>query len=172
MNFKCKYCNHTNQLIFDKKYAGKRISIKCSNCNEDLIIKFKDSKNDSVEETIISQSMHRNIKGAKLVVKENQYNEKQEYIISLGRNLIGRKSNNSKANIQVYTSDSNMSRLHCSIDQKNDSSGHLIFILKDENSLNGTVLNETTLDKTNELYLVNKDVIRLGETELIFKTIE
>ena len=87
-----------------------------------------------------------------------------------GINTLGRKSDNSKSNTQLPTTDPFMSKNHASIDviykEKTSTFEH---ILSDSHSKNGTFHYEQRLEAGDTILLLKDDEIRLGHT--VFKIV-
>ena len=91
-----------------------------------------------------------------LIVKSNSKNADSVIELNRPRVTIGRSARN-----DLWTDDPFTSRLHAEIRQRGDG-----FWLSDMGSANGTYFNSVRL--TTSVILHNRDVIRVGETEIIF----
>jgi len=169
MIIRCKYCNHESKLNIPKNIQGKLIRFKCQNKSCAQLIEVRVPSEVTPEEsTIVSKSVQGEIDYAMLEVVPNQFIGHEKYKLGIGTTTIGRKSNTQKADISLKTSDTDMSRIHCSIRSFIDPLGSTSFVLSDEGSKNGVYLNDQRLDDEDEVYLVDNDIIKLGNTSLVF----
>ncbi|GAB4002258.1 hypothetical protein GCM10028807_60530 [Spirosoma daeguense] len=117
-----------------------------------------------------------------LIVKDEQ-TETQTFVLQMGTNTIGRQSNLSPSTHMIVTNDEFMSRPHCTITVKIGPDGNVAYLLQDgatrqdgswKYSTNGTYLNgeEPRLSEFDSLYLNDGDVIQIGITKLVLKTIQ
>lgn len=95
----------------------------------------------------------------------NQSTEYQSFELTSDFYTIGRKNNGgpeSRADVEVVTSDKTMSRKHAAITRK----GNAGFTLKDLNSRNGVKMNndQEKMDSDAEVYLSDGDTFCLGQT--------
>lgn len=169
MIIKCKYCNHESKLNIPKNIEGKLIRFKCQNKSCSQLIEARVPSEILPEKsTIVSKSIQGKVEYAILEVVPNQFTGYEKYKLGIGKTTIGRQSNTQKADISLKTLDTDMSRVHCSIRSFKDPLGTVSFVLADEGSKNGVYLNEKRLDDEDEIYLVDNDIIKLGNTNLVF----
>ncbi len=117
-----------------------------------------------------------------LIVKDEQ-TDTQTFALHLGINTVGRQSENAPATHMIVTNDEFMSRPHCTIEVKISRQGALLYLLQDgasrpdggwKPSRNGTYLNgeEPRLGEYDRIYLSDGDLIQIGVTKLVLKTVE
>ena len=117
-----------------------------------------------------------------LIVKDEQ-TDTQTFVLTMGVNTIGRQSTLSPATHMIVTSDEFMSRPHCTITVKISQKGTVEYLLQDgaarpdgvwKISTNGTYLNgqEPRLSEFDCIYLNDGDVIQIGVTKLVLKTLQ
>jgi hypothetical protein len=105
----------------------------------------------------------------KLTVIPNDNTPEQEFLLSEGVSIIGRKSTRpSQATIGIQTSDRSMSREHIRIEVKKDARGGYKHYLSDNNSKNHTLYNSNFLGDEEVVVLNNNDEILIGHTALRF----
>ena len=93
---------------------------------------------------------------------------KQSLPIRQGRHLVGRKSVSMQCDIMIETADMNMSRNHFYISAAPNRNGVFEFILTDNNSTRGTLLNKSAIKPGNGYILTNGDVITAGTVDIKF----
>ena len=96
--------------------------------------------------------------------------ETKTYILKAGTNTVGRKTENNTASILLEVDDKTISRSHITIEISISKAGFFEYLIFDNNSANGTYINNELLKPGNQLYLNNEDVIQLGLTKIILKT--
>lgn len=167
LKIQCNSCNFDNQLQYSPEVVGKRIMFKCKNkqCNEFITIKLP--KAVKVESTTVVIE-NKNSYKANAFLEWNREGELLRFPLNNGIQIIGRKSNNKYPDICLESSDNSLSRLHCIIEGVESKNDHN-YILKDNKSKNGILLNGTEIYPEDELYLVHGDEIKLGLTTLMFK---
>lgn len=90
----------------------------------------------------------------------------QQYPLSIGRNIIGRKGQTSRATIQIATDDMYMSRQHCCITVTYSDTGQLIAKISNADNKNQTLINGRILG--HEMSLPATCNITMGRTTLKF----
>jgi hypothetical protein len=180
--FKCPKCNCITSVKaeFLMPFSGKLVAINCANplckCKSKIqvpdynsnLISIK-STEDEIAPTEIPSAQNRSFRYVKLKVIKNPKTEEQTFILKMREQTIGRLSQipeDFRPNIQISTSDRKISKNHFQIIQIKNQFGDTEAILKDEQSTNGTFLNEsvTPLSHSEEVYLTNGDRIKIGET--------
>jgi len=92
------------------------------------------------------------------------------YPFVVGQNRFGRKSTNSDCEHQIDNGDNKISRKHFTIDvQLNSDASTCECYLFDNNSANGTYLNDERIDVESRLQLNFGSKIRVGNTQFIFE---
>ena len=168
----CDKCKKVSVLKNEEKYYGKTVSFKCINphCGQQITKHIKQPTDFEAQPvaTLVIENFDGHEK-ASLHVRENNYTKSCKYALNNDVNIIGRKSKNSKADIQIMTTDLLVSRYHCSIIKLNGSeSNKYTYLLKDENSKNGVLLNGKKLRENEELFLHHKDEIGIGNLLIEF----
>lgn len=101
-----------------------------------------------------------------LHVKKNNTEIINSYKLELGENIIGRPSKENPSTIEI-DGDTKLSRQHFIIKVNKDEDGTFKYLLRDNNSTNGTQIisdeQNRTLINNEEIRLENKDVIKAGE---------
>lgn len=181
--FKCQKCNSLTSVKIDflLPYSGKLVVINCANpsCGAQTKIQVPDYNNylslksqspeDEIAPTEIPSSQKNSYHFVKLKVLQNQKTEEQSFILKMREQSIGRLSlvfNDFKPDVPIITNDRKISKNHFQIIQTKNQFGDTEAILKDEQSANGTFVNESTVPLTHseQIYLCNGDRIRIGDT--------
>ena len=104
--------------------------------------------------------------------------DRQSMVYSLyeGKNIIGRQSIYRDQTDKIIINDSQISRMHASIDIQKGKKGNYQYCLRDEGpSKNGTFVNSPIfkLNQNDEVFLENGDIILLGKNliQLTFKLV-
>ena len=95
--------------------------------------------------------------------------EDQPYFLEEGQNIIGRKGNTSKADIQIATDDCYMSRQHCSITVTTLPDGTKKAVLSNYQNKNLTSVDSQEIEKGDAIRLINGNRITMGHTTVVFK---
>lgn len=88
-----------------------------------------------------------------------------------GINRIGRASQSVHVEVPLPTDDPQMSRCHAMIKMEQKPNGEILHFLEDANSKNGTYCRNQLLSRGDSVVLTKGDIIRLGNTELMFDMI-
>ena len=150
--------------------------IICPSCNTALRIKFELQKEPLEAHTYCSpKTSNDNYDATELATPSKPSKsaclifEGFTYRLDMGDNIIGRKGNSSKATIQIPTTDRYMSRQHCLINVRSLSDNSLKVVLRDYQNKNLTLVNGQTIEKSDEIRLMNGDKVTMGQTTLIVK---
>lgn len=92
-----------------------------------------------------------------------------DYLLSEGINIVGRKSESSKATVQIVTDDRYMSRQHGSIKLSTMPDGTQKALISNAENKNRTFINGQELSGNHVLTLSDGDEIKMGHTTLIYK---
>ena len=95
--------------------------------------------------------------------------EDKPYFLEEGQNIIGRKGNTSKADIQIATDDRYMSRQHCSITVTTLPDGTKKAVLSNYQNKNLTTIDGQEIETGDAIRLVNGNRITMGHTTVVFK---
>ena len=93
----------------------------------------------------------------------------QPYLLEEGQNIIGRKGNTSKADIQIATDDRYMSRQHCSITITTLPDGTQKAVLSNYQNKNLTTIDGQEIETGDAIRLINGNCITMGHTTVVFK---
>jgi len=93
----------------------------------------------------------------------------ETYSLRLGRNLIGRKSNTSNADVQIPTNDFKMSREHAIINIKRIADGSLKALIRNCKKPVTTEVKGMLLDANDEVVLTDGTELKLGNTIIIYR---
>jgi len=121
--------------------------------------------------TQIFESNGNTSAGAYLILEKDENSDGGKYPIKLDISQVGRQSIQKNVDIPFDTSDRRMSRLHFTIVKESKGEGKYRFIISARPNTNGTFLNEKELQENEEIYLCDNDVIRAGQSKIIFKVI-
>jgi hypothetical protein len=170
----CKTPNSKESKDFLKFYK-KQVKVPCDHCNADITVLvddtfLKNTSTDTEEHTQIfiqSKDIWTSSKPATIYIKNTANFRVMKVILQEGVNIFGRapKQGNGMNCIAVEGADRSISRSHLTITAEKRHSG-FAYLLKDNNSSNGTCLNEEKLTKYDEVYLENQDVITIGTVEI------
>lgn len=89
-----------------------------------------------------------------------------EIHLAAGSHTLGRRSDRSRASVQLPVADMYMSKCHAAVDVS-FSAGMLRAIVSDAGSSNGTFVNEQRLAPGQRRQLVHGDRLRIGATTLV-----
>ena len=95
--------------------------------------------------------------------------EDKPYFLEDGQNIIGRKGNTSKADVQIATDDRYMSRQHCSITVTSLPDGTKEAVFSNYQNKNLTTIDGQEIEKGDAIRLVNGNHITMGHTTVVFK---
>lgn len=167
ISIRCPHC-HVGLKVDETKLPPDIRSFKCPKCKQSIsvaLLKAKSSETDSAETTLLQQP--KMTTGSITALADDDTRE-QVFPLYEGRFIVGRKSNASKANIQIATEDKSMSREHIRIEVKKDAKGGYKHSLSDNNSKNHTLYNSSYLGKGEVIVLKDNDEIVIGRTVLRF----
>ena len=93
----------------------------------------------------------------------------QPYPLQEGLNIVGRKSDTSKATVQIETDDASMSRQHCKITVSTLPNGTKKVVLSNYLNKNRTLINEQLITMGEKIRLSDGNKITMGCTIVTFK---
>lgn len=163
----CPFCKNQIHLKAAEKYDGKKVRFRCKNedCAKINIHKvelFSDSQTRIVHDEDIGTK-------AKLTIAKSKYNKAASIVLTLGEQIVGRKSSNKQIDFGIISSDVHLSRKHCLITgYQSKKGGALLFTIQDYQSKNGVIVNNKKLEEDSIFYLSNGDSIQLGSTIMTF----
>lgn len=92
----------------------------------------------------------------------------QQYLLSFGDNIIGRRASTSKATIQIATEDRYMSRQHLVISVVKISAEKIRVIVSNYHNKNASYIDGQLLNEGDQLILSNGSVIKMGNTTVTY----
>ena len=184
---KCPNCQVVLDVTNSKNEQVKQIT--CPKCQAVLQVKFPPQQAPLEAETYIAApkkpmldggatQLAGNSNGATQLItpkeKPKESNarlvfEEQPYFLEEGQNIIGRKGNTSKADIQIDTDDRYMSRQHCSITVTTLPDGTKKAVLSNYQNKNLTTIDGQEIETGDAIRLINGNRITMGHTTVVFK---
>ncbi len=104
----------------------------------------------------------------RLTVVENAFHYRQDLVLVMGDNVVGREVKGHNINQPILTVDPSVDTRHCIIQVKRNKQGKLQFLLRDAPSGTGTWLNGEILRDHDRAPLSDEDIITIGATTMIF----
>ena len=162
---KCPKCGVVLEVKNSKNEAVK--IFKCPQCGVTLRVRFHDEPADNPLDahTHIADSGKTHIATQKGGLRALIVCNAREYDLSEGRNVVGRKSPKSTADIQIETTDRYMSR-HDAIVNVNHANGQLIVSIANYQNKSTIVVGNMEMDEDDEIRLFDGDEFMLGETKM------
>ena len=114
-------------------------------------------QHNGLEETILASS------SASLILGN------RSYPLSIGRNIVGRSGETSKATVQLASEDRYMSRQHCCIDVKRHLNGQIMAVLSNYQNKNVIKINGYKIKQGDSVQLSDGNSILMGHTIVTFK---
>ena len=178
MEIKIKCPNCGARLKVKLKSLNQEISIPCPICKVPSPLKsyalVKDAPQlehteypDGGEHTQMGKQLNETVGQLKI-----QDSALSSFQLKMGRNIIGRKANTSKADIQIPLQPikSRMSREHLIVDvDKVAGKGIVHYLSLYKSGVNETFLNEEKLEVLDRIILKHGDIITLPEAKLVFE---
>ena len=90
------------------------------------------------------------------------------YQLAIGLNTVGRKAASSTATVQIATADRTMSRRHAVIEVR-IAGGQILHIFKNDTNKNPSFVNDTLIERADQMVLNDGNRLKLGGTVLTFK---
>lgn len=170
MQIKCSKCQKVFEIVESKLPKDKeKAMVKCPGCQQVLVFSIpksaprpKMNEDRTIVEQVSRKDLHPRL--IRLI-------DKTEFPLAKGQNIIGRKAG------LIITDDRYISQKHCMIEVV-EQFGELQCIITDDGSMsdnkepstNGTFHNGKRLTRFDKIFLSNGDSLRIGHTELVFKT--
>ena len=170
MQLKCSKCQKIFQIAESKLPKDKeKAMVKCPGCQQVLVFNIPSSAPGpkiNEDRTIVEPFERKDLHPRLIRISDNA-----EFPLIKGQNIIGRKAG------LVIPDDRYISQKHCLIDVV-EQFGELQCIITDDGSIsdnkepstNGTFHNDKRLTRFDKIYLSNGDRLKIGHTELVFKT--
>ena len=92
----------------------------------------------------------------------------KKYPLRLGRNLVGRASKTSNADVQIPTNDNQMSREHAIINIKRIADGSLRTLIRNFKDNLVTIVKDMQLETNDEVVLTNGTNLKMGHTSIVY----
>ena len=171
ISVKCPHCK-VGLKVDETRIPKGIVSFKCPRCKKEIPISYLDQKigqDSGVETLVVSQSKAKDGSLGHLTVLPVPDTPQQEFQLSEGILIVGRKAKVSTATICIQTEDKTMSRSHIRIEVKKNPKGKGFFhYLSDNNSKNHTLYNGKCIESGDVVVLKDNDEIVLGRTIVRF----
>jgi len=168
-NVICQSCGKISQISNIQKYMGKKVRMNCLNtaCGKEIIF---DLTNDVAEDVTFVVKNVQNHKTAGKLIHKDEKGKRVEYVLLKDDNIIGRHAHSASNDIGIKD-DPYISRRQFIIRAKVDRNHSDVceFTIEDCESKNKTFLNGKELRAGEEIFLVNGDIIKAGNTSFVFK---
>ena len=174
---RCPKCDHFIQFDETKYADGQSLVFVCDNCQKQFGIRIGVSKLRALQReenkgaTLTSPEEQQENAGS-IVAVENVFGFRQEHPLQLGDNIIGRRNKGDEVQVAIETNDPSMDRHHCILNVKRGKTGKLIYTLRDNQSITGTVLMNEVLGPKDKVRIEEGSIITLGATTLILRVAE
>lgn len=176
----CRACKTPNvkETKYFLKFYNKKVKVACEHCGADINLLaddafFKGSSELKEERTgvfIQNKEVWTTSNLMKVFIEDTGKSELTKASLQEGLNLIGRIPQQTEGinGISINTADRQISRSHCMLTVENKQ-GEYAYLIKDYDSSNGTYLNGEKLSVYDEVYLEIRDVITIGNVNVMFK---
>ena len=170
---KCPGCGIILEVTNVNNEAQRQIT--CPGCGKSLIVPFYmlNKKPENEAATQLGKSpdsgYHTQLGGANNSLSSCALEcNGQRHNLDVGVFHVGRMANTSQADVQIPTQDGFMSRQHAIITVRRLADGSLKADIRDDQSKNGTKVNNVVLGPGDAIVLHNGDRIQMGETTVFF----
>jgi hypothetical protein len=92
----------------------------------------------------------------------------EQYTLKVGQNIVGRRSENGTATVQITTADRTMSRAHALINVVRLANGSHKAVISNYHNKNRITVNGVELQRDEQLVLSHGAVVELGLTSLTY----
>lgn len=170
ISIKCPHCK-VGLKVDETRIPKGIVSFKCPKCKKEIPISYLDQKigQESDSETLVVSSKTKAGGPGRLTVSAVSGTPQQEFQLSEGIMVVGRKAKVSTATICIQTDDKTMSRSHLRIEvKKNPKDEGYLHYLSDNNSKNHTLYNGKCIESGDIVVLKDHDEIVLGRTMVRF----
>ena len=174
-------CNSCGILLDVPQRNGEPFrDIHCPNCNHQLRVTFSGPQPNEQAETVYAGMQGISSKESSDDNALTQFAQAkpehpgsllfgtEKYPLHLGRNLVGRKSKSSNADVQIPTNDLKMSREHAVINIKRIADGSLKILIRNCKDHLVTKVKGMVLEANDEVVLTNGTDIQLGHTLITY----
>jgi len=164
ISVKCPHCK-IGLKVDETKIPQDIVSFKCPKCKKEILVSYVDQmigQSADIDTLVVSTKAKQCGLGL-LTVLPTTGTPQQEFQLSEGVMIVGRKAKVSTATICIMTDDKTMSRNHLCIEVKKNPKGNgFFYYLSDNNSKNRTLYNGKCLENREVVVLNNNDVLVLG----------
>jgi len=170
ISVKCPHCK-IGLKIDETRIPEDIVSFKCPKCKKEIPISFVEQTLGQIADvdTLVVSPKAKQTGAGILTVLPSSDGPQQEFQLSEGVIIVGRKAKVSTATICIKTGDKTMSRNHLRIEVKKNPKGNGYFhYLSDNNSKNNTLYNGKCIENGEVVVLKDNDVIVLGRTIIRF----
>jgi pSer/pThr/pTyr-binding forkhead associated (FHA) protein len=190
-NAKCTSCNHLIKFQLESNLFGQTVNVRCNRCSH--VLEYKVPTQQQLEDykkrqsnqeqssqptktegnqTVIGDLSDKN-KSFKyfIEIQKDENTNYQQFELDQNFYSIGRYTSIEKhllPDIAIITEDLYMSKKHAAL--KKHSNGK--YSICDTKSTNKVFVNNNKLEDSDEFYLNNGDIIKLGRTIITFKAKE
>ena len=170
ISIKCPHCK-VGLKVDETKIPKGIVSFKCPKCKKEIPISYLDQKmgHGADVETLVVSSKAKEKSLGRLTVVSDADTPQQEFQLSEGIMIVGRKAKASTATICIQTNDKTMSRSHLRIEvKKNPKETGYFHCISDNNSKNHTLYNGKRIEDGDVVVLKDNDEVVLGRTIIRF----
>ena len=166
---RCPKCDH--YITFDEtKYSeGQSLVFVCDECQKQFSIRIGKTKLKATRKEEVLDEQENSQDFGSIVVIENVFSYKQVLPLKEGDNMIGRRNQGNDIEVPIDTNDPSMDRRHCVLNVKKNKAGKVIYTLRDNDSMTGTVLMNEELGPKDRIRIEDGAIFTLGATTLILR---
>ena len=166
---RCPKCDH--YITFDEtKYSeGQSLVFVCDECQKQFSIRIGKTKLKATRKEEVLDEQENSQDFGSIVVIENVFSYKQVLPLQEGDNMIGRRNQGNDIEVPIDTNDPSMDRQHCVLNVRKNKAGKVIYTLRDNDSMTGTVLMNEELGPKDRVRIEEGAIFTLGATTLILR---
>lgn len=174
-------CNSCGLTVNVPQRNGEPVRvIRCPNCSHQLRVEFDPQPEDTNETVYGGGNVNNNRRSQPSDKEGTVYASKKNvskgmlkcegrlYQLQSGRNVVGRKSSKSEADVQIATDDKHMSRTHAVIKITRIGDGSLKALISCCKDRLTTIVGGQSLAVGDEVVLTSGITLVLGETSLLY----
>ena len=170
---RCPKCDHFIQFDETKYTDGQSLVFVCDNCKKQFGIRIGVSKLRALQReeskgNLSSEEQAESV--GTIVAVENVFGFRQEYLLHLGDNIVGRRNKGDEVDVAIETNDPSMDRRHCVINVKRGKNDNYIYTIRDNESITGTFVMNEVLGPKDRRRIEEGAIITLGATSIILHT--
>ena len=168
----CPKCD--NYITFDEtQYTeGQSLVFICEHCKKQFSIRIGRTKLKATRKEEVLDEQQNSQDFGSIVVIENVFGYKQVLPLKEGDNIIGRRNKGTEVDVSIETSDPSMDRKHCILNVRRNKQGEVIYTLRDNESITGTILINEILGDKDRIRIEDGAIFTLGATTLILRAAE